>query len=532
MKSRTFTIFLLTENTTPEKALVNIDALEQVSDATEIPANAILYLRKNETHDPWWKGYLGLSRQLQQSYPGGILFIPVGNRWFAATFGQSYHHLSSSSYEYDFGLKTTLNAIDRKSLRSTDAVNPETAKRERIQAPKDSDLSFFSFDGDSNTVLKRISGRTQEQYQDLFTSVTGCDSIRVTTKKCATELIAFCQNLLGLYLKQDAEKKFPEVFNVRSEKNPKTLSMLDTALLNAIKQKDSSLTLSYPDMLNYQNLGQIQFGSLPAAELFTMESFWKSIPEQRLTTLTISQVKNSYNVCIHDADGKPLNSASPSLYKCLIFEHQHDGKLYHFCEGKWYCVNQSLVESLRSFLDPHFSSSSALPVNTYSSEADYNMAVSEKQERTLLFDRKDFFPKGQTQIELCDLCQLGVDDSVSLIHVKVGVHSSRLSHLFAQGYVGSQELLSDVEALKHFEKIVNASKVSPNDKETIIKSVKGRSFKVAFAIITKKPLESKSDALPLFSRINLRRAILSLNLMGIASTVLIIPDGYRGKESR
>ena len=77
MRSRTFTIFLLTEGLSPEKALVNIDALELVSGATAIPSGSVLYLTKNEVRDPWWKGYLGLSKKLQQSYPGGILFIPV-----------------------------------------------------------------------------------------------------------------------------------------------------------------------------------------------------------------------------------------------------------------------------------------------------------------------------------------------------------------------------------------------------------------------------------------------------------------------
>ena len=528
MKSRTFTIFLLTEDTTPEKALVNTDALEQVSDATEIPASAILYLRKNETHDPWWKGYLGLSRQLQQSYPGGILFVPVGNRWFAATFGQSYHHLSASSYEYDFGIRTTLNAIDRKSLRSTDAVNPETAKRERIQAPKESDFSFFSFDGDCNTVLKRISGRVQEQYHDLFTNVTGCDSIRVTTKTSATELVLFCQNLLGLYKKAEAEKNFPEVFNIRPEKNQAILDKLDEALLKAIKQKDASLTLSYPDMMDYQDIGQIKFGSLQPADLFIMKSFWERLPEQDLTALTITQVKKSYNVSLLDRDGKPWKKVSPSLYKCLIFEYQYEGNLYHFCEGQWYSVNKKLVEDLRTSLNQFFCVKSTLPANTFSNEADYNKYVVETHDKTVLFDRKDYFPKGQTSIELCDLCQLGEDNSVSLIHVKVGVQSYRLSHLFSQGYVGSLELLTDSDATKHFEKVIGASTLRQNDMRNIIRGVTDRkNLKVIFAIITKKPKELKSDALPLFSRINLQRTIRSLISMGIDPIVQLVSDNYK-----
>ena len=525
MKSRTFTIFLLTDDIIPETSLINRNALELVSDATEIPSNAILYLSKGKTNAPWWKGYLGISKQLQQSYPGGILFIPVGCRWFAATFGQSYHYLSPCSYEYDFGLKTTLNAVDRTSLRSTDAINPETAKRERIQAPKNSDFSFFAFDGDSTTVLKRISGRVQGQYQDLFTSVTGCDSIRVTTRQSATEMVGFCQNLLDLYNKSDAETNFPEVFNIRSEKNPETTAILDEALLSAIKKKDSNITLSYPDMLNYQDIGQIRFGHLKASDLFTIDSFWSRISEQKLDALTVDQLKRKYNVNILNTDGIQIDRVSPSLYKCLIFECQMGERHYHFCEGKWYCVNQQFVETLRNYLDPHFADT-MLPANTFSNEAAYNQAVSDLQSKTLLFDKVNFTRKGQTPIELCDLCQLGPDNSVSLIHVKIGVHSSRLSHLFAQGYVSTKELLSDSAAISHFEKKITASKLDNVDKKIIVESIADRKFRVIFAIITPKKPTLKSGALPFFSRINLRRAIESLKLLGIESSIHIVADNY------
>ena len=198
---------------------------------------------------------------------------------------------------------------------------------------------------------------------------------------------------------------------------------------------------------------------------------------------------------------------------------------YHFCEGKWYCVNQQFVETLRNYLDPHFADT-MLPANTFSNEAAYNQAVSDLQSKTLLFDKVNFTRKGQTPIELCDLCQLGPDNSVSLIHVKIGVHSSRLSHLFAQGYVSTKELLSDSAAISHFEKKITASKLDNVDKKIIVESIADRKFRVIFAIITPKKPTLKSGALPFFSRINLRRAIESLKLLGIESSIHIVADNY------
>jgi uncharacterized protein (TIGR04141 family) len=50
---------------------------------------------------------------------------------------------------------------------------------------------------------------------------------------------------------------------------------------------------------------------------------------------------------------------------------------------------------------------------------------------------------------------------------------------------------------------------------------------LTYAIITKKAKELKSDALPLFSRINLQRAIRSLISMGVVPSVQLVPDDFR-----
>jgi uncharacterized protein (TIGR04141 family) len=284
-------------------------------------------------------------------------------------------------------------------------------------------------------------------------------------------------------------------------------------------------------MVNYQDIGQIKFGSLPPADLFTMESFWELLPKLKLESLTIAHVKNSYNVVVLNQEGNSWKKTSPSLYKCLIFECHHDGRLYHFCEGKWYSVNQNFIEKLRGYLNTYFCEETMLPVNLCPNEGEYNKKVIELHDKTVLFDQKDYYPKGHTSIELCDLCQFGEDNSVSLIHVKVGVHSYRLSHLFSQGYVGSRELLSDSGAFAHFKKIIDSSALKQEDKDKIISKVKDRkNLKVVYAIITKKAKELKSDALPLFSRINLQRAIRSLISMGVVPSVQLVSDDYGKNE--
>ena len=377
-----------------------------------------------------------------------------------------------------------------------------------------------------------MTGRVQEHYADLLSSVTGCDSIRITTKKSANELVELCQNLLSLYAQKEAETKFPEVFNVRYEKTPSIVAKLNSLLLDAIRQKDSALLLSYPEILDYQNIGQIKFGRLRPVDLFTIESFWEAIPNDELEMMSLEKLQSHYNVGILDADGNVSNKTKPSLYKCLIYEHELDGRIYHFCEGKWYCVEQRFIEDLKRKLNPYFLESK-LPNNKMHCEAAYNEMVAATQEHSIVFDRRNLFVSGQTPIELCDICQLDSANEVVLIHVKIGVHSSSLSHLFSQGHVGTEILLVPQSgAIEHFSKIVSESQLDDSSKDSIIREVRAKRFKVIFAIITKKSASLKSDALPLFSRINLRRTIDSLETMNIKPSVQIIADVYDGRNSK
>lgn len=62
---------------------------------------------------------------------GAIVFLPSDGRWFVLCFGHVAHSLLDTSYEYDFGLRVTLNSLDPKKLTSTDTLDPGASKRHR-----------------------------------------------------------------------------------------------------------------------------------------------------------------------------------------------------------------------------------------------------------------------------------------------------------------------------------------------------------------------------------------------------------------
>lgn len=148
-KTRTFSIYLLKEGVTIANALKENHGLSRLdgSDSSLDEPNITIYLSETRTTPPWWKAYLGIEQDLNQRQEGALVFIPCCieyiTRIFVLTFGMTYHKLQEGSYEYDFGLRTTLNAIDPTKIKSTETVQPDNAKRQRMQSPTADTLSFF-----------------------------------------------------------------------------------------------------------------------------------------------------------------------------------------------------------------------------------------------------------------------------------------------------------------------------------------------------------------------------------------------------
>jgi uncharacterized protein (TIGR04141 family) len=121
-RARSFSIYLLKEGFDATNCLKEGHNLE-AAHAANLPENAKLYILDADRRPPWWKNYFGIQEDLWQEYKGAIVFLPVNNRCFALSFGQVFHHFADAAYEYDFGLRVTLNSLDPMSLRAPTWLN-------------------------------------------------------------------------------------------------------------------------------------------------------------------------------------------------------------------------------------------------------------------------------------------------------------------------------------------------------------------------------------------------------------------------
>jgi uncharacterized protein (TIGR04141 family) len=534
-KSYSFSIYLLKEGFSAANTLKEGNRLEDAVDANYLPQGANLYVLDSQPKPPWWRGYFGIQKHLMQALKGAIVFLPVNDRTFAITFGHVFHNLKPESYEYDFGLRVTLNSVDPDQLKSLDSLVPENARRQRTQLSVGSDLTLFDFDRD-NTILKSLTGKVREELKPLFKHATGASSIRINSDVEPDGLAGLCSRLLKLYQDETYKNSFPDIQNVTPVKDPVVVDALNAKLITALRAQEEIVVLTIPDIVNYADEMYATFAGEGAGLVYDdvfIDRYFEYLDEKgfNLATIDINTLMKHHLVLTNEA-GQPRGDR-PTILKCLIFDTTLDGGTagYHLCEGNWYQVDGDYVSELSTYLDPLCADSTLIAYN-HNDEGAYNFAAAAASS-SLCMDKENIAPVGQKQVEPCDIFETD-KDLVILHHVKRSTVSAMLSHLFNQGLNSVQLVRDDTEAMKNL-KALAVDKASGGKEVNILAAFEANRFKVVFQIITHKDKATKSLNLPLFSRISLKRTMKELRRMGIDAEFCFVEnqvDAAEGKKKQ
>lgn len=515
-KSRTFSIYLLKQGFTAENSLKEDHSLEGPISASNLPDGATLYVMDKSPNPPWWKSFWGVDQDLYQVLKGAIAFLPVDGRYFALTFGHTYHQLKDESYEYDFGLRTTLNALDPDKIKSTDILRPEKAKRERIQSPTAASLTFFDINKDES-IIKKLTGLVKSEYGSLFSNITGASNLRISSKISASGISGLFRQIFEIYNKEDFKQSFPDIQNIVPVKDPTTIQQLNTQLVSSFNEKSVDLVFSIPEMIDYDQPFKVTYSGAGHSNLefddVYIDNYRSYLAEKEISSIGFEHLK-SHKMNLKDENGNTINHFP--IFKCLLFDCEMESSHYHLCEGEWYKIENDYIEKISGFLDPYFLEFQLLEDCNHKKEADYNQHIGNKNSSTVIcLDKTNIATSGN--IEPCDLFVLNEGKAI-LAHIKISTRSSSLSHLFNQGINSIQLIRMDKGAR---EKLIGLLP-SEQFKEPI--ENQDLKVKVLFGIITKKNKENKSKNLPIFSRISLVRTLKDLQLMGIPFQIVFIKD--------
>jgi uncharacterized protein (TIGR04141 family) len=432
---------------------------------------------------------------------GALVFLPVGRRWFVLSFGHVAHNLIEGSYEYDFGLRVTLNSVDPNALKSTDALEPGIGRRQRTQVPIGSDLTLFDFDHDSS-ILRRLTGKVKPEYAELFKHATGASNLRISTNVQPERLETLCGDLLALYESNEYRETFPDIQNVSPVKDPGLIEKLDNSLISAVRTGDGP-ELIVPDLVDYDRSIMFSFSglgrSLEYDDLY-VDRYYEYLESHnfRRSRIDLKDLKQQDLVIIDDSG---VTRDRPSIYKSLVFDTRLDGDpaVYHLSEGNWYKVEENFIEKLHDDLDVLYEESSLPPYN-HPDEAAYNKAVAAVTANTLCLDKTSIAPPGEKAVEPCDLYSVA-DGQAVFGHVKISTLSSKLSHLFNQGANAIELITLEPVALERLKKLVRdiaGSTYAAAAIADLIFPLDDKKRKVLFAIITHKDKNNNLAISPYF----------------------------------
>lgn len=539
MKTRPFSVYLLKDGYDSSNSLKADHDLENNFHANNLPAGSSLFVSDKIETIPWWVSYFNITEDITQKNKGALIFLPAQGRVFVLCFGHVHHNLLDVSYEYDFGLRVTLNSLDPNELKSADIVDPGAARRKRTQLPITKDLTYLDFDSNSE-ILKSLTGKVKEQFSELFSNATGSSSLKVGLKISSQDLPGLCEKFIELYSSSDYLESFPNIQKIIPEKDPLKILKLNELLLDSFKNYNKSLELAIPDIVDYRDNIYCTFKGIRKTHMIysdiNIEVLYEYIGD-KLETLTLDDFKKlSMDLC--NDDGR--TSHSFSIYRCMIFDqtinNDNEDIIYHMCDGDWYRVDADYLQELTTYINnkcfqsplPDYNHDVVANKTRSYSEADYNKDIPRQMNSFICLDQTDISPEGHSQIEPCDL--ITYEDNLCVFyHIKISSRSSQLSHLFNQGSNSIELLLLEPQCSDKLIELIK-QRGTPDLTQLLENGIIQKNFKVVYGVITRKSQKKASDNLPLFSKISLRRNFKSLEIMRTDCCLIFINDASPPKE--
>ncbi|PGH39984.1 MAG: hypothetical protein CRN43_05760 [Candidatus Nephrothrix sp. EaCA] len=400
-----------------------------------------------------------------------------------------------------FGIKTALSIIkdDVKKIEKKNFKNG--LKDVSEQLGKAGSVSDFGFDVEQD-IMKAIVGEPKDQ--DVYgKNVVGKDSISLSVKKGVNEINQLLLALYEAYVSNQYRENFDWFDNFSSISDKILISELDNKIIEKINNEGNDVIywLSIPEVISWELTKCFRYKLKPDSQEYQdieFDEFKDSLKEEEKNNISIEILKNK-KVFQIDIDDKEIKYWF--VYKCLYAEIDFNNEKYLLVSGKYYKVDKGYKQKIEnefcvdtSFVLPNW--------NKPAHENVYNAEVANNDSNYQCLDgganRSNLIGKGK--IEFADL----VKSDKYLIHVKKYGASSVLSHLFSQGFVSANLLLTDIS----FRKKVN-SKLKDSHKDVVTEALpNSEEYTIVYAIGTDK----NELKLPFFSLVNFRNIKKQLEL--------------------
>jgi len=495
--------------------------------ADAVGGGGVLYVKRSVEKRPGWGSLLdevagrdipGLANRSSSS----VLLLQVDHDIFAFTFGYGRYLIEQSLFLPDFGLRTALNTLDEKSLRSVDLHTLEDQPvQKKSQAARDSEVSVFGIDI-LRDVLRAVTGVPKPGV--ALTHIAGGDAMfSFGVEMEATDLPTLARSIKRYYSNNDYKASFSWVDNVRKIKDDPSIEALNAQLVQAVSERKPGIMVTLPEIGSWDTILGFSFTRHKdrVRPFIHATDYIDTIPD--LGRLTIDGLKRD-RLFVHDVDG---NVTEHAVYRCIYFEIVDGTKTKIIFDGKWYEVDATFIGRISETLDSVQISALAFPSvevwdedgkSKIESEGDYNARAAEAHGYFLLDKQLVKTDRATSSIELCDL----LTPEKQLVHVKHRKGGSAgLSHLFAQGSVAAEIMLGDKAFRKKARTVLRRVNLAAGDLVPL-EAPKSADYEIVFLILGEDSATLKQN-LPFFSKVNLSKAFESLTQRGFRVSIAGAP---------
>jgi len=393
----------------------------------------------------------------------------------------------------------------------------------RRQADRRTAFEDFGLDVQRD-LLRAITGRPVDT-GTWGTRLTGAGALRLNKVLEIDGLGDLLRQIERTSQRDDYQERFAWIDNVRTVTDRDTIAALEDELLNKLKARDiGRLQMAPPELVDWDEIDFFRVSVKRAEEHddVDLENYLDVLEDGgKLDTLTVKQLRTAHRLeAVQVGDGE---ARSWPAFRCIGGELDLNGDTYLISGGDFFEVAPGYIEELDDYIKQIRECDKVLPGSTVTTkEGDYNELAANSSADYLLLDKKTVRVSGKTSaIEVCDI----LTQDGFLIHVKRKLGSSSLSHLFAQGYVSgdlfhmSQEYREAVLAkIREAEEERFAATGDPSFVGRFSSfdpaGISPGGFEVVYAVVANWKGRTFVEALPFFSKVNLRRHARDLGRMG------------------
>jgi uncharacterized protein (TIGR04141 family) len=494
----------------------------------EIPNSGILFIGEARINPPRWIRSFFPDAEIDyeklkvlNSYPSAVFLTKIdteeGERVFAITFGGGWQMIEKEAIEDNFGLKTTLNLVNPKALKSIDKKNLALVqKRSRENIGKDGVVADFGIDIEQD-LIQSIVGRSKDR--SFGNTLSGKDSLHLSVEVNMNNLKEKLVDYYKAYNSDEYKNSFSWIDQIKEVSGKSLIVRLNEKMVSAIKEDElkEKIWLSIPDVINWEDVAGFKYGNNKKETLYPdlyLSDFKAMFAEENVD---IDLMKRINIHCISSL--KENNIYSWKVFRSVYAEMEDEGNKYILNNGKWYMIDRDFFNAVNEdYLDMAYSDIDLPNCKKDMNESQYIKWVGDNKDYACL-DKVNMSYDGHSSIEFCDL--FSKDNKI--IYIKRYGGSLVFNNLFSQAVISGRLFLTD----RNFRKKINSKLMDDYKmKDADNKKIDSSKYQIIFGVISSSGKESIE--VPFFSKVSLRNARKMLEAFGYSVFMKKIGSEERG----